>query len=54
MHFAARAMGQSIKGALQIEIGQVHVTLTLPVLLAMFAAKLKPRIESEGRKLLKK
>jgi|SRR5678815_2454576 hypothetical protein len=54
MHFAARAMGQSIKGAVQIEVGQVHVTVTLPVLLAIFASKLKPRIESEGRKLLNK
>jgi len=26
----------------------------LPMLLAMFASKLKPRIEAEGQKLLKK
>jgi hypothetical protein len=54
MDFAARAMGQNITGNVRIEPRVVHVTVTLPMLLAMFAAKVKPRIESEGRKLLEK
>jgi hypothetical protein len=38
----------------RIEPSVVHVTVSLPTLLAMFAGKIRPRIESEGRKLLEK
>jgi hypothetical protein len=54
MDLTARAMGQTITGSVRIEQTQVHVTVMLPMLLAMFASKLKPRIESEGQKLLGK
>jgi hypothetical protein len=54
MDFTARAMGQTISGNVRIEPNVVHLTVNLPMLLAMFAGKLKPRIESEGRKLLEK
>jgi hypothetical protein len=54
MDFTARAMGQNISGSVRIEPSVVHVTVTLPMLLAMFASKITPRIESEGRKLLEK
>ena len=54
MDFTARAMGQTITGSVRIEQTQVHVTVMLPMLLAMFASKLKPRIEGEAQKLLEK
>ncbi|CAN5615872.1 hypothetical protein BH09PLA1_BH09PLA1_31190 [soil metagenome] len=54
MDFTARAMGQNISGSVRIEPKVVHVTVSLPMLLAMFASKLAPRIESEGRKMLEK
>ena len=54
MDFTASAMGQSISGSLRIDPTHVHVTVTLPMLLALFASKLKPQIEAEGRKLLGK
>ena len=54
MNFTARAMGQAISGSVRIEPSVVHVTVELPMLLAMLAGKIRPRIESEGRKLLEK
>ena len=54
MDFNVRAIGQSVTGNVRIEPKVVHVTVNLPTLLAMFAEKLRPRIESEGRKLLEK
>ena len=54
MDFTARAMGQTVTGSVRIELTQVHVTVTLPMLLAIFASKLKPQIEAEGQKLLGK
>ena len=54
MDFHVRAIGQSITGNVRIEPKMVHVTVNLPTILAMFAEKLRPRIESEGRKLLEK
>jgi hypothetical protein len=54
MDFSAHALGQSVTGSIRIEPSQVHVTVNLPSLLAMFASKLKPKIENEGQKLLLK
>ena len=54
MDFSARAMGQTISGSMRIEPTQVHVTINLPMLLAMFASKVKPTIEAEAQKLLGK
>ena len=54
MDFTARAMGQTITGSVRIEPSVVHVSMNLPTLLALFAGKLVPRIESEGRRLLEK
>ena len=54
MDFTARAMGQTINGNVRIEPRVLHVTVSLPMLLALFAEKLRPRIESEGKKLLEK
>jgi hypothetical protein len=54
MQFSASAMGQTISGSIRIDPTHVHLTVMLPMLLSMFAAKLIPQIESEGQKLLKK
>lgn len=54
MDFNVRAMGQTVTGSVRIEPRVVHISMNLPTLLAMFAEKLRPRIESEGKKLLEK
>jgi putative polyhydroxyalkanoate system protein len=52
MNFRLSTMGQDITGRLHVEPQQVRLEVDLPLILAMFADKLKPRIEEEGRKLL--
>ena len=54
MDFSASAMGQSISGSMRIDPTHVHVTVNLPMLLAMFASAVKPRIEAEAKQLLAK
>src|SRR5262245_58476126 len=54
LDFIARAMGQTVSCSVRIELSHVLVTVTLPMLLAIFASKLKPQIEAEGQKLLGK
>src|SRR4051812_28358061 len=50
--FVARAMGKDITGRIVIEPRVVHVSVELPLILAMFASKIKPQLQTEGRKLL--
>lgn len=52
MDFRFAVMGQSVTGDVQIEPKTVHLHINLPLVLAMLAEKIKPQIESEGRKLL--
>ena len=52
MDFRFAVMGQSVTGDVQIEPGTVHLHIDLPFVLAMLAERIKPQIESEGRKLL--
>jgi hypothetical protein len=52
MEFTGSAMGQTVTGRVQIEPKQVHIHVDLPMLLAMLAGRILPRIESEGKKLL--
>jgi hypothetical protein len=54
MDFSARALGQTVSGSMRIDPTHVHVTVHLPMLLAMFASKVKPQIEAEAQKLLSK
>jgi hypothetical protein len=54
MDFSASAMGQTVSGSIRIEPTHVHVTVNLPTFLAMFASAVKPKIETEGQKLLAK
>jgi len=52
LHFAAGAMGQSIKGSVAVEDQAVQVNVELPWLLAQIAGGVKQQIEQQGRKLL--
>ena len=52
MDFRATAMGQTITGSVDIQPKVVHVSVDLPFMLAMLANRIRPQIESEGRKLL--
>ena len=53
MEFTASAVGQTVTGRILVEAKQLHIQIDLPLLLAMFAGRLVPQIEAEGRKLLK-
>lgn len=50
--FGVSAMGQSVAGRIDIRPREVQLQLDLPPILAMFADKLRPHIEREGRRLL--
>ena len=52
MDFRFAVMGQSVTGDVQIDPKMVHLHVDLPTVLAMLAERIKPQLESEGRKLL--
>jgi len=52
LEFKSTVLGQTVTGRLHIDAENVNVELDLPMLLSMFANKIRPQIESEGRKLL--
>jgi hypothetical protein len=52
MDFCAAAMGQTINGHVDVLPRSVNISIDLPFVLAMIAERLRPQIESEGRKLL--
>lgn len=54
MDFTARALGQAIRGSIQIDPTQVHLTIHLPMLLATFASKIQSQLQNAGQRLLKK
>jgi hypothetical protein len=54
MDFTARALGQTIRGSLEIDPTRVHLTVDLPILLATFASKIESQIQDAGQRLLKK
>ena len=54
MAFQLSAMGQSIKGRMDVQPSDVRLEVDLPWMLAMLADKIKPQIEQEGRKMLEK
>jgi hypothetical protein len=53
MDFTARALGQTIRGSMQIEATQVQLSIDLPMLLATFASKIESQIRNTGQRLLK-
>ena len=52
MDFRFAVMGQSVTGDVLIDPKTVHLHVDLPFVLAMLAERLKPQLESEGKKLL--
>src|SRR4051812_26690808 len=54
MDFTARALGQAIRGSIQIEPTQVQITVHLPMLLATIASTIESRIQNAGQQLLRK
>jgi hypothetical protein len=52
MEFKASVIGQTITGRVEVEARRLHIHIDLPLLLAVFAGHIVPRIESEGAKLL--
>jgi hypothetical protein len=50
--FRLSAMGQSITGQLDVEPDAVKLSVDLPWMISLFAEKLQPQIEAEGRKML--
>jgi putative polyhydroxyalkanoate system protein len=52
MKFAAKVMGQSISGHLDVLDDAVKMEVLLPAFLAMMAGKIQGRVEQEGHKML--
>ena len=53
LHFTAKAMGQTIGAVCDVMDDKVAVELNLPPFLAMFANKIREKLERSGPKLLK-
>ena len=52
LSFEMSAVGQAITGRADVQPDLVHIHVDLPMLVAMLADKIRPRIEAEARKLL--
>jgi hypothetical protein len=52
LQFGVAALGQTVRGRLEVEDRLVRVELMLPWMLAVFAEKLKLGVEKQGRLLL--
>ena len=52
LSFRLTAVGQSITGRAEVLAEAVKLDIDLPWLLAMFAEKFKPQVETEARKML--
>ncbi len=54
LHFGAKAMGQSIKGQVEVFDEHVSITLLLPALLAGLAEMIGGRVKEQGTLMLEK
>lgn len=54
LSFGVAALGQTVRGRLDVEDRLVRIEVMLPWVLAVFAEKLKLGIEKQGRVLLEK
>ena len=52
LHFTLNAMGQRVKGELQVRSEFVQAVVDLPFMLAMYAGSIKDTLRTEGPKLL--
>lgn len=54
MHFAAAAMGQTLKGKLDVLADAVRIEVELPGMLALIADKVREKLTKEGQLMLEK
>ncbi len=52
MHFTVSAMGQTIASRLEVFETRVHASVDLPPMLALFANKIREKLQREAPKLL--
>ena len=52
LDFAVGILGQSINGAVDVNASDIVVHVDLPWLLASFAEKIRPQIETQAHKML--
>lgn len=52
LHFTLEGMGQRVSARLDVTDRNVHCTFTLPAILAMFADRIRIKLEKEAPKLL--
>lgn len=52
LHFTVSAMGQRVACRLDVMQERVHAVVDLPPMLALFAGKIREKLEKEGPKLL--
>lgn len=52
LHFAVAAMGQKIGCRLDVRDDHVHAELDLPPMLALFAGKIRDKLQKEAPRLL--
>lgn len=52
MHCTLSAMGQQIGSEMQVRDGEVYAILDLPPMLAIFANKIKEKLQKEAPKML--
>lgn len=52
LHFTVTAMGQSVASRLEVFDDRVHAEVDLPPMLALFAGKIREKLQKEAPKLL--
>lgn len=52
LHFTVTAMGQSVASRLDVHDSHVHAEVDLPPMLALFAGKIREKLQREAPKLL--
>lgn len=52
LHFALRAIGQTVTGTVAVDEREVRLDIVLPGIFAMIAGKVKGRLRDEGQLLL--
>jgi hypothetical protein len=52
LHFTVTAMGQTVASRLEVRDAHVHAVVDLPPFLALFAGKIREKLQKEGPRLL--
>ncbi|PKP92271.1 MAG: hypothetical protein CVT77_09610 [Alphaproteobacteria bacterium HGW-Alphaproteobacteria-16] len=52
LHFTVSAMGQTVASRLEVFEDRVHAVVDLPPMLALFASKIREKLQKEAPKLL--